>query len=108
MLGFCVDWHFLIRYHFNEGNRLFSEFKGALSENYILQSLVAQYEVIPRYWSSGSTAEVDFTIQRANDIIPIEVKSDENVRGKSLTLYNQEICPAGTGEVFIKEFKKGR
>ena len=97
---------FLDPVSFQEGNRLFSEFKGALSENYILQSLVAQYEVTPRYWSSGSTAEVDFTIQRANDIIPIEVKSDENVRGKSLTLYNQQYSPRLRLRFSLKNLKK--
>jgi len=91
---------------FNEGNRLFSEFKGALSENYVLQSIAAQYEVLPRYWSSGSTAEVDFTIQRGNDILPIEVKSDENVRGKSFTLYNQKYAPRIRVRFSLKNLKK--
>ena len=72
-----------------EGNRLFVEFKGALSENYILQSLVKQFESNPRYWTSEGKAEVDFLIQYENEIIPAEVKSDENVRGKSLAFYNK-------------------
>ena len=91
---------------FNEGNRLFSEFKGALSENYILQSLAAQHEALPRYWSSGSTAEVDFTLQRGNDILPIEVKSDQNVRGKSLALYNQKYAPRIRVRFSLKNLKK--
>jgi len=91
---------------FGEGNRLFSEFKGALSENYILQSLVTQYEGLPRYWSSGATAEVDFTVQRGNDILPIEVKSDENVRGKSFTLYNQKYAPSIRVRFSLKNLKK--
>ncbi|MDD5568747.1 MAG: ATP-binding protein [Candidatus Omnitrophica bacterium] len=91
---------------FNEGNRLFSEFKGALSENYILQSLAAQYEGLPRYWSSGATAEVDFMIQRGNDILPIEVKSDENVRGKSFALYNQKYAPLIRVRFSLKNLKK--
>jgi predicted AAA+ superfamily ATPase len=91
---------------FNEGNRLFLEFKGALTENYILQSLLAQYEASPRYWSSGSTAEVDFTIQRANDILPIEVKSDENVRGKSLALYDKKYAPRIRVRFSLKNLKK--
>lgn len=91
---------------FNEGSRLFSEFKGALSENYILQSLAAQYEGLPRYWSSGATAEVDFTIQRGNDILPIEVKSDENVRGKSFALYNQKYAPLIRVRFSLKNLKK--
>jgi len=97
---------FLDPVSFNEGNRLFSEFKGALSENYILQSLLSRYEVNPRYWSSRSTAEVDFTIQRGNDIIPIEVKSDENVRGKSLALYNQQYAPRIRVRFSLKNLKK--
>lgn len=97
---------FLDPVSFSEGNRLFVEFKGALTENYILQSLVAQYEVSPRYWSSGSTAEVDFIIQRANDIFPVEVKSDENVRGKSLTLYDKLYSPRLRIRFSLKNLKK--
>ena len=70
---------------FGEGNRLFTEFKGALTENFILQSLIPQFEVLPRYWSQTNPPyEVDFMIQRENDIIPIEVKSDTNVTSTSL------------------------
>lgn len=76
-----------------EGNRLFVEFKGALSENYILQSLVHQFEVPPRYWTSEGKAEIDFLIQYENNVIPIEVKSNERVKGKSLTLYNTLFQP---------------
>ncbi len=76
-----------------EGNRLFTEFKGALTENYILQSLIRQFEGTPRYWTSGNTAEIDFLIQNKNDIIPIEVKADENVRSKSLSTYRKEYSP---------------
>lgn len=76
-----------------EGNRLFTEFKGALSENYVLQSLVQQFEGMPRYWTSESKAEVDFLLQVGNEIIPVEVKSDQNVIGKSMTLYNNKFHP---------------
>lgn len=59
---------------FGEGNRLFTEFKGALTENFVLQTLVTQFEVLPRYWSQNNPPyEVDFLIQRENDIFPIEV-----------------------------------
>lgn len=75
---------------FNEGSRLFTEFKGALTENFVLQGLATLYEATPRYWTSGGQAEVDFMIQRGNDIIPIEVKADENVISRSLTLYAQK------------------
>ncbi|PPK99292.1 DUF4143 domain-containing protein [Parapedobacter indicus] len=76
-----------------EGNRLFTEFKGALTENFVLQHLVACFEGTPRYWTSGNQAEVDFLLQVKNDIIPIEVKAEENVRGRSLTIYNQHYNP---------------
>lgn len=79
---------------FTEGNRLFVEFKGALLENYILQSLVPQFEVLPRYWTSGNEAEVDFILQVKNEIIPVEVKADENVRSRSLTFYANKYHPA--------------
>jgi predicted AAA+ superfamily ATPase len=76
-----------------EGSRLFTEFKGAMIENYILQSLMTQFEVIPRYWTSGNTAEVDFVIQYQNEIIPIEVKSDENVKSRSLNVFQVKYQP---------------
>ncbi len=76
-----------------EGNRLFTEFKGALTENYILDSLVQQFEVLPRYWKSENQAEIDFLLQYENDIVPIEVKSDENIRSKSLSIYRKQYSP---------------
>jgi predicted AAA+ superfamily ATPase len=51
---------------------------------------VDKYEAIPRYWTSGGQAEVDFIIQRGNDIIPVEVKADQNISSRSLTLYGQK------------------
>lgn len=75
---------------FGEGNRLFTEFKGSLSENYVLQALNNQFEAIPRYWSVDNPRyEVDFIIQRENDIIPVEVKSEDNVASKSLKKYKE-------------------
>lgn len=70
---------------FAEGNRLFTEFKGALSENYILQALERQFEAQARYWATDNPRyEVDFLIQRQNEIIPIEVKAEDNIESKSL------------------------
>lgn len=74
---------------FGEGNRLFTEFKGALTENYILQSLIPQFEVSPRYWSDN-TYEVDFIIQNENDIFPIEVKAEKNTKSKSLFKFKEK------------------
>ena len=81
---------------FGEGNRLFTEFKGALTENYVLQALINQFEVMPRYWSQTNPPyEVDFLIQRDNDIFPVEVKSEANVTSTSLKKY-KELFPDKT------------
>jgi predicted AAA+ superfamily ATPase len=53
------------------GNQLFTEFKGSLMENYVLQELIIQVETAPRYWTSQATAEVDFIIQHENRIYPV-------------------------------------
>lgn len=75
---------------FGEGNRLFTEFKGALTENFVLQTLMTQFEVTPRYWSQNNPPyEVDFLIQRENDIFPIEVKAEANTKSKSLRKYKE-------------------
>lgn len=76
---------------FGEGNRLFTEFKGALSENYVLEAISPQLEAVPRYWSqSNPPYEVDFIIQRENDIIPVEVKAEANTEAKSLKKYKEK------------------
>ncbi|HCB94130.1 MAG TPA: ATPase [Selenomonas sp.] len=73
---------------FREGTRLFTEFKGALTENFVLQSLVPQFDAPPYYWSRVNPPyEVDFVVQRENDIIPIEVKADTNIKSRSLKKY---------------------
>ena len=74
---------------FGEGNRLFTEFKGALTENYILQGLSPQFEVSPRYWSENNY-EVDFIIQNENNIIPIEVKAETNIKSRSLQKFKEK------------------
>lgn len=76
-----------------EGNRLFTEFKGALTENFILQGIIQQFEGLPRYWKSESKAEIDFLVQYKNQIIPIEVKSNDNIRSKSLIFYRKAKQP---------------
>lgn len=75
---------------FGDGNRLFTEFKGALTENFVLQSLMTQFEVDPRYWSQTNPSyEVDFLVQRENDIIPIEVKAKTNTTSRSLKKFKE-------------------
>lgn len=67
---------------------LFSEFKGAFAENYVLQALAPQFDVGPRYWTNEKPRhEVDFLVQLGNDLVPIEVKSGEVVHSASLAYY---------------------
>jgi len=72
---------------------LYIEFKGAMTENYVLQSLTPQFDAPLRYWTSEGKAEVDFLLQNSLDIIPIEVKSAHSVAGKSLAVYNDLYSP---------------
>lgn len=78
---------------FTEGSRLFTEFKGALSENFVAQSLIALYEPRLHYWSQTNPPyEVDFLIQDENEIIPIEVKSSLNTQSKSLKKFKERFA----------------
>lgn len=68
-----------------DGNNLFTEFKGALTENYACQELRALGGLQPNYWSSDQSAgEVDFVYEADDTVIPLEVKADINLRSKSL------------------------
>lgn len=71
----------------------FKEFKGAFAENYVLQSLKALYGGSFRYWASGNKAEVEFLLVHDNIIIPVEVKADRNITGKSLIEYGKAFSP---------------
>ena len=71
-----------------EGNRLFEEFKGALTENFILDMLLFKFEDRPNYYVFDRH-EIDFIIQYKNEIIPIEVKAGESVNNTSLTKFNE-------------------
>lgn len=67
----------------------FTEFKGAFAENYVLQQLLPQLDVAPRYWTNDKPRhEVDFLLQVGNTIVPVEVKSGESVRATSLRYYS--------------------
>lgn len=70
------------------GNRLFTEFKGALTEQYVLQQFVSDMGIEPAYYSAdNSRGEIDFLIQMGENIIPIEVKAEENLKAKSLRAF---------------------
>jgi uncharacterized protein len=93
---------------YGDGIRLLTEFKGALAENFILTGLIRQFEGLPRYWCSGNMAEVDFLIQHRNQLIPIEVKSDENIKSKSLAVYRQKFNPKLSIRFSLRNIQKDR
>lgn len=66
--------------------KLFTEFKGSLTENFVLQGLLVKYKNNLRYWTENNY-EVDFIVQKEDVIIPIEVKAGENVRATSIKKY---------------------
>ena len=72
-----------------EGDRLFEEFKGAFTENYILTMLNYVFDEVPNYYTFDRN-EIDFVIQYKNKIIPIEVKSNKSTKNISLSKYNQK------------------
>ena len=66
-----------------DGNRIFTEFKGALTEQYVLQQMIAELGVEPYYYTTAnSTGEIDFMLQAPGSVIPVEVKAEENLREK--------------------------
>ena len=68
-----------------QGNVIFTEFKGALTEQYVCQQLYAEFDTTPYYWSAASSSgEVDFVLQHSGAVIPLEVKAEENLNAKSL------------------------
>lgn len=77
-----------------EGNDIFVEFKGALTEQYVLQQLISDTKYTPYYYGTEkSTFEQDFLIQRGKEIIPIEVKAETNIRSQSLKAYCDKYKP---------------
>ena len=75
------------------GNAGYIEFKGALAENAILQALIPQSDGLPYYWSSENRAEVDFLLQQGVNVIPVEVKAENRISGKSLSVYSSKFEP---------------
>jgi len=88
-----------------EGNRIFVEFKGALTKQYVLQEMVAN-EITPFYWSSSGTAEVDFVFRHESDVYPLEVKAEENLQSKSLRVYNDKFGPPISLRTSMRDYRR--
>jgi predicted AAA+ superfamily ATPase len=86
---------------------LFEEFKGALTEQYVLQQLKSVGELPIYYWSAEKAiAEIDFLIQYQNRIIPVEVKAAENLKAKSLKTYHQKFDPEISIRTSLSDYRK--
>jgi hypothetical protein len=73
-----------------DGNKVFTEFKGALTEQYVCQQLISECGLSPYYWSAeNSTGEIDFLVQDGSGVFAIEVKAEENLRAKSLRAFKE-------------------
>lgn len=90
-----------------EGNAVFVEFKGALTEQYVLQQIVAETSYTPYYFTeTKSEGEIDFVIQKEASIIPIEVKAEENLKAKSLKLYCEKYAPDAAIRTSMSNYRK--
>lgn len=76
-----------------EGDRLFTEFKGAFVENYVAQQLIGHFQVDIFYWTSEGSAEVDFLVEHERNIVPLEAKAGINPQSKSVRVYRQKFSP---------------
>jgi predicted AAA+ superfamily ATPase len=89
-----------------EGNVIFNEFKGALTEQFVFQQLVSDEDLAVHYWSAErSTAEVDFIIQHNGRVVPIEVKAEENLKAKSLKVFMEKFNPGIAIRMSMSDFR---
>lgn len=90
-----------------EGDEIFTEFKGALTEQYVMQQLRVDSERYIGYWTNDrSTSEVDFVIQEEGEVIPIEVKSGENLKAKSFRLFCEKYKPSKAIRTSLTDYKE--
>ena len=85
----------------------YKEFKGSMTENYVLCELLKSVDDTAYYWSSGNTAEVDFIVQSGTEIVPIEVKSEKNVKARSLAEYRKKYTPKYSVKTSMKHETDG-
>ena len=90
-----------------DGNAIFTEFKGALTEQYVHQQLSSAGKYVLYYWSAEhSTAEVDFLIQCNGVIAPVEVKAEENLQAKSLKVFSEKFKPVVSVRTSMSDFRE--
>lgn len=90
-----------------DGNRIFTEFKGALTEQFVLQQLISQLGLHAYYYSAEkSRGEVDFMVQGNSTIIPIEVKAEENLQAKSLKAFVEKYNPKYAVRTSMSDYRE--
>ena len=90
-----------------DGNELFKEFKGALTEQYVLQQIKTLKGVESYYWTNDrGNAEVDFLIDSGNEVIPIEVKAETNLKAKSLKTFCEKYNPKMAIRTSMTDYKQ--
>lgn len=90
-----------------EGNDIFEEFKGSLTEQYVLQQLISDLGLRAFYHTAErSTGEIDFLVQKGSNVIPIEVKAAENLKSKSLQAYCGRYAPKFAVRTSLSNFRK--
>ncbi|MCL1873071.1 MAG: ATP-binding protein [Clostridiales bacterium] len=90
-----------------DGNALFKEFKGALSEQYVLQQLNPQKTLSAYYWTNErNTSEIDFLISDGYSLIPLEVKAEVNLQSKSLKAFRDKFSPPLSIRTAMTDYKK--
>ena len=90
-----------------EGNDIFIGFKGALTEQYVLQQLISDTDYTPYYYGTDkATFEQDFLIQKERNIVPIEVKAETNIHSQSLKAYCDKFHPEEAVRFSTLKYKK--
>jgi predicted AAA+ superfamily ATPase len=90
-----------------DGNELFKEFKGALTEQYVQQQLKTLKDINTYYWTNDrNSAEIDFLIDNGKAVIPVEVKAEVNLQAKSLKTFCEKFSPETSVRTSMADYKK--
>lgn len=91
-----------------QGNELFLQYKGALTEQFAMQEMRCHNDMEIHYWTpEESRAEMDFVVQHAGEVIPIEVKAEQHLRAKSISIYIQQNHPSHIIRTSLAPYKQG-
>jgi len=89
-----------------EGNEIFGQYKGALTEQYVLQQFKSIDTIATYYWTPDEgIAEIDFLIQLSGYVIPVEVKAAENLKAKSLRSFREKFHPKVSIRTSMSDFR---